>query len=47
MFLLRISDTGPRTRSNLCLSSLTHFNNPFAITVAARGRSNKRAISPK
>ena len=46
-FRLRISEIGPRTRSNRLRSILTHFNGPFALTVAARGRSNNKAISPK
>ncbi|RMZ99826.1 hypothetical protein BpHYR1_007078 [Brachionus plicatilis] len=45
--LIKISDTGPSTLSNRCLSSLTHFKGPLAITVAARGLSKSRAISPK
>lgn len=47
MFLLRMSEQGPRTRSNRALSSLTHFNGPRATTVAARGLSNNKAISPE
>ena len=43
---LRISEHGPSTRSKRCLSSLTHFKGPFATTVAARGLSKSRAISP-
>ena len=31
----------------LPLSSLTHFKGPRAVTVAALGRSNNNAISPK
>jgi hypothetical protein len=46
-FRLRISEIGPRTRSNRYRSILTHFNGPLALTVAARGRSNNKAISPK
>lgn len=47
MFRLRISEHGPRTRSNRGRSSFTHFNRPRATTVAARGRFINRAISPK
>lgn len=47
MFRLRMSEQGPRTRSNRALSSLTHLRGPRATTVAARGRSRMRAISPK
>lgn len=46
MFRLRISEHGPRTRSNLGRSSLTHFKGPRATTVAARGRFISSAISP-
>lgn len=44
---LRISAQGPNNLSNRALSNLTHFNGPLATTVAARGRSNSKAISPK
>lgn len=47
MFRLRISEHGPRTRSNRGRSSFTHFNRPRATTVAARGRFINRAISPR
>ena len=47
MFRLRMSEHGPRTRSNLGRSSLTHFRGPRATTVAARGRFISRAISPE
>lgn len=47
MFLLRISEHGPSTRSKRGLSSFTHFRGPRATTVAALGRFNSRAISPK
>lgn len=46
MFRLRISEHGPRTRSNRGRSNLTHFKGPRATTVAARGRFISRAISP-
>lgn len=46
MLRLRMSAHGPRTRSNLALSSFTHFNGPRATTVAALGLSSSRAISP-
>lgn len=46
MFRLRISEHGPRTRSNLGRSSFTHFRGPRATTVAARGRFIRSAISP-
>lgn len=46
MFLLRISEQGPSTRSKRGRSSFTHFRGPRATTVAARGRFNSRAISP-
>lgn len=46
MFLFKMSEQGPRTRSNLGRSSLTHLRGPHAITVAARGRFISRAISP-
>lgn len=46
MFLLRISEHGPRTRSNLARSSFTHFKTPRATTVAALGLSRIKAISP-
>lgn len=47
IFRLRISEHGPRTRSNLGRSSFTHFKGPRATTVAARGRFIRSAISPK
>ena len=47
MFLFRMSEQGPSTLSNLALSSFTHFRGPTAVTVAALGLSNIRAISPK
>lgn len=47
MFLLRISEHGPSTRSKRGLSSFTHLSGPRATTVAALGRFNSRAISPK
>lgn len=47
MFLFKMSEQGPRTRSNRGRSSLTHLRGPHAITVAARGRFISRAISPK
>ena len=47
MFRLRISWQGPSTRSNLARSSLTHLRVPSALTVAARGLFNSRAISPE
>lgn len=37
---------GKLLRTHLALSSLTHLSGPLAMTVAARGRSNSRAISP-
>ena len=46
MLRLRMSEHGPRTRSNRGRSSLTHFSGPRATTVAARGRFISRAISP-
>lgn len=46
MFLFKISEQGPNTRSNLARSSLTHFRGPLATTVAALGRSSSKAISP-
>lgn len=46
MFRLRISEHGPKTRSNRGRSSFTHFNGPRATTVAARGRFINSAISP-
>lgn len=46
MLRLRISEQGPRTRSNRGRSSFTHFKRPRATTVAARGRFISRAISP-
>lgn len=46
MFLLRISEHGPSTRSKRGLSSFTHLSGPRATTVAALGRFNSRAISP-
>lgn len=46
MFLLRISEQGPSTRSKRGLSSFTHLSGPRATTVAALGRFNSRAISP-
>ena len=47
MLRLRMSEQGPRTRSKRCRSSLTHLSWLRAITVAARGRSRMRAISPE
>lgn len=47
MFRFRISEHGPSTRSNLARSNFTHLRGPRATTVAARGRSRRRAISPK
>lgn len=47
MFLLRISEHGPSTRSKRGLSSFTHLSGPRATTVAALGRFSSRAISPK
>lgn len=47
MFLFRISEHGPSTRSKRGLSSFTHFRGPRATTVAALGRFSSRAISPK
>ncbi len=47
MFLFKISETGPKTRSNRCLSNLTHLSGPLATTVAALGLSSSKAISPK
>lgn len=47
MFLFKISEHGPRTRSKRGRSSLTHFSGPRAITVAALGRFNNKAISPR
>lgn len=46
IFLLRISEHGPSTRSKRGLSSFTHLSGPRATTVAALGRFNSRAISP-
>ena len=46
MFLLRISEQGPSTRSKRGLSSFTHLRGPRATTVAALGRFNNKAISP-
>lgn len=46
MFRLRMSEHGPRTRSNRGRSSFTHFKGPRATTVAARGRFIRSAISP-
>lgn len=46
MFLLRISEQGPSTRSKRGRSSFTHFRGPRATTVAARGRLSSSAISP-
>lgn len=46
MFLLRMSWQGPSTRSKRARSSLTHFRVDLAVTVAARGLFNSRAISP-
>lgn len=46
MFLLRISEHGPSTRSKRGLSSFTHLSGPRATTVAALGRFSSRAISP-
>lgn len=47
MLRFKISAHGPKTRSNLALSSFTHFKGPRATTVAALGLSNNNAISPK
>ena len=47
IFLFKMSEQGPSTRSKRPLSSLTHFRTPLATTVAARGRSRSRAISPE
>lgn len=47
MFLFKMSEQGPRTRSNRGRSSLTHLRGPHEITVAARGRFISRAISPE
>lgn len=46
MFLLRISEHGPSTRSKRILSSFTHLSGPRATTVAALGRFSSKAISP-
>lgn len=46
MFLFRISEQGPSTRSKRGRSSLTHLRGPRATTVAARGRFSSSAISP-
>lgn len=46
MFLFRISEHGPSTRSKRGRSSFTHLRGPRATTVAARGRFSSRAISP-
>lgn len=46
MFLLRISEQGPSTRSKRGRSSFTHLSGPRATTVAARGRFSSSAISP-
>jgi len=46
MFRLRMSPHGPRTRSNLNRSSLTHLRGPLDMTVAALGLSSSKAISP-
>lgn len=46
MFLLRISEQGPSTRSKRGRSSFTHLRGPRATTVAARGRFRRSAISP-
>lgn len=46
MFLLRISEQGPSTRSKRGRSSFTHLSGPRATTVAALGRFSSRAISP-
>ena len=46
MFLLRISEQGPSTRSKRGRSSFTHLRGPRATTVAARGRFSSSAISP-
>lgn len=47
MFLLRISEQGPSTRSKRGRSSFTHLRGPRATTVAARGRFSSSAISPR
>lgn len=47
MFLLRISEQGPSTRSKRGRSSFTHLRGPRATTVAARGRFRRSAISPE
>lgn len=46
MFLLRISEHGPSTRSKRGRSSFTHLSGPRATTVAALGRFSSSAISP-
>lgn len=46
MFRFKMSAQGPSTRSNLARSSLTVLSGPRDMTVAARGRSNSKAISP-
>ena len=46
IFLFKMSEQGPKTRSNLARSSLTHFSGPRDTTVAALGRSSSKAISP-
>lgn len=46
MLRFKISEHGPITRSNRARSNLMHFNVVVATTVAARGRSNNKAISP-
>lgn len=46
MFLFRMSEQGPRTRSKRGRSSFTHFSGPRATTVAARGLFISSAISP-
>lgn len=46
MLRLSMSEQGPRTLSNRCLSRRTHFRGPLAITVAALGLSSRSAISP-
>lgn len=47
MFLFMISVQGPRTRSNRPRLSLAHLRALLATTVATRGRSSIKAISPK
>lgn len=46
MLRFKISEHGPMTRSNRLRSSFTQRRVPWATTVAARGRSSSKAISP-